>query len=118
MTDLGNLSANVVPPKTPERRRPGKPKGHPKPPGSGRAKGTPNRATKEIREIAQRHGPTAIRELVRLMTKSDNEATRLKAAQELLDRGYGRPVTPQEITGPEGAPVGVGLLALLAGLPE
>jgi len=37
--------------------------------------------------------------------KSDNEATRLKACQELLDRGYGRPVTPSEVSGPDGGPI-------------
>lgn len=76
------------------QRRPGKPPGHPKPAGSGRQRGTPNRSTREIRAVAQRHGAKAVRELVRLMTKSTNEATRMKAAVELLDRGYGRPITP------------------------
>lgn len=89
-----------------QQRRPGKPPGHAKPPGSGRRKGTPNKSTAQIRAVAQKHGDKAIRELVRLMTKSDNEQTRLRAAQELLDRGYGRPITPSEISGPNGAPLG------------
>lgn len=40
----------------PERRGPGRPRGLPKPPGSGRQKGTPNRSTSEIRELIQRRG--------------------------------------------------------------
>ena len=39
------------------------------------------------------------------MTKSDNEVTRLKAAVELLDRGYGRPTSTTELTGAEGGPL-------------
>lgn len=87
------------------QRRPGKPPGHAKPPGSGRKPGTPNKSTKEIRAIAQKHGSKAVRELVNLMTKSDNEVTRLKAAVELLDRGYGRPTSTTELTGADGGPI-------------
>lgn len=111
-------SGSASPPRAAPRRRPGKPLGYPKPPGSGRKPGTPNRITKEIRAVAQKHGAKAVRELVKLMTKSDDATIRLRAAQELLDRGYGRPVAPSEISGPGGAPVGVGLLGFIAGLPE
>ena len=89
---------------TPIRRRPGKPPGHPKPPGSGRKPGTPNKSTSEIRAIAQKHGSKAINKLVGLL-KSQNEATALKAAVELLDRAYGRPITPSEVTGRDGEPL-------------
>ena len=107
MDHLGNHSANnqaQAEAPLPRIRRPGKPRGHPKPPGSGRKPGTPNKCTREIREIAQKHGQKAMRKLVALM-KSPNEATALKAAIELLDRGYGRPVTPSELSGPGGAPI-------------
>lgn len=40
----------------PPRRRPGRPKGSPKVPGSGRRPGTPNRTTAEIRELIQKRG--------------------------------------------------------------
>lgn len=85
--------------------RPGKPRGTPKPPGSGRKKGTPNRSTREIREIAQKHGPKAIRALVKILTESENEATVLRAAEAVLDRAYGKPVTPTTISGPDGQPI-------------
>lgn len=88
----------------PRIRRPGKPPGYGKPPGSGRKPGTPNKSTREIREIAQLHGKKAINKLVLLM-KSENEATSLRAAVELLDRAYGRPVTPSEVSGPGGGPI-------------
>ena len=96
-------AAGAVP--RPVQRRPGKPPGHAKPANSGRRKGVPNKSTKEIKAIAQKQGAKAVRVLVRLMTKSENETTRLKAAVELLDRGYGRPVTPSEISGPDGGPI-------------
>ena len=123
MDDLGNHRANIqshseasAPVIRPGvRRRPGKPPGHPKPPGSGRKPGTPNKATAEIRGIAQKHGLKAVRRLVALM-KSEDETISLKAATELLDRAYGRPVTPSEISGPGGGPVG--LLEFLRELPE
>ncbi len=123
MDDSGNHSANnrsqseVPAPliRAGLRRRPGKPPGHPKPVNSGRKKGTPNKATAEIRGIAQKHGLKAVRRLVALM-KSEDETISLKAATELLDRAYGRPVTPSEISGPGGGPVG--LLEFLRELPE
>lgn len=86
-------------------RRPGKPKGHPKPPGSGRQKGQRNRVTVEIKELAQLHGPKMLRALVQLAEKSPDDKVRLAAQREVLDRAYGRPMTPQEITGKDGAPL-------------
>ena len=88
----------------PTPRRPGKPPGHAKPAGSGRKKGVPNKATAEIKAVAQKHGRKAINRLVKLL-KSENEGTQIKAAIELLDRGYGRPITPTELSGPDGAPL-------------
>jgi hypothetical protein len=65
-------------------------------PGSGRKKGTPNKVTAEIKELAQNYGPEAIAELARLATKAESEAARVAAIKELLDRGYGRAVQPIE----------------------
>jgi hypothetical protein len=59
-------------------------------PGSGRKKGTPNKVTVEIKELAQKYGPEAIAKLARLATKAESVA----AIKELLDRGYGRAVQP------------------------
>jgi hypothetical protein len=65
-------------------------------PGSGRKKGTPNKVTAEIKQLAQQYGPEAIAELARLATKAESEAARVAAIKELLDRGYGRAVQPIE----------------------
>ena len=68
----------------------------------GRKKGTPNKSTAEIRALAQAHGPAAIKVAVRLMEKSENEATQLAAAMHILDRGYGKPAQSHEIGNKEG----------------
>ena len=68
-------------------------KGQPK--TGGRKKGTPNKATADIKALAQKHGPAAIAKLVSLMSPAKGAevpvATQTAAAKELLDRGYGRP---------------------------
>ena len=70
-----------------------KAKGSPK--TGGRRKGTPNKATAEIKALAAEHVPAIIKELVRLATKAKNEATRVAAGKELLDSGK----APQAIVG-------------------
>lgn len=62
--------------------------------GSGRKKGTPNKATLEIKELARQHTAAAVKELARLATKAKSEAARVAAIRELLDRGYGKPTQP------------------------
>jgi hypothetical protein len=57
----------------------------------GRIKGTPNKASLEIKGLARRHAPEAMRELARLATKADSEQARIAAIKEILDRGYGKP---------------------------
>ena len=64
----------------------------------GRQKGTPNRATADIKALAQQHGPAAIAELARLSGLTDapgalTEAARVACLRELLDRGYGKATT-------------------------
>lgn len=76
----------------------------PRPPGAGRKKGTPNKVTRTIREAAAKHGPKALRHLVELMDSPDLRI-RLAASREILDRAYGRPVTPAELTGKDGEPL-------------
>lgn len=74
-------------------------------PGSGRKKGTPNKATAEIKELAREHGSRAIAALVRILDNSDSDTARIAAAKELLDRGYGKSTAVQELSGPGGAPL-------------
>lgn len=76
-----------------------------KTPGSGRKKGTPNKATAEIKELARAHGPAAINALATLLKAADSDTARIAAAKELLDRGYGKATATQEISGPGGTPL-------------
>lgn len=65
----------------------------------GRQKGTPNKATADIKALAQKHAPEAMRELARLATSAESEAARVAAIKELFDRGFGK--ARQPITGGE-----------------
>ena len=57
----------------------------------GRKAGTPNKATADIKAIAQPYGPDAVSALVKIMkNEAAPEAARVRAASELLDRGYGK----------------------------
>jgi hypothetical protein len=56
----------------------------------GREAGTPNRATVEVKVLAQKYGTEAIQEAVRIMRKAKSEAARLSAITLILDRAYGR----------------------------
>lgn len=71
----------------------------------GRVKGTPNKATADIKALAQQFGPEAIQELATLMTTSESHQARIAAAKELLDRGYGKAMQGVELTGKDGQPV-------------
>jgi hypothetical protein len=61
----------------------------------GRKAGVPNKATREIKALAQSYGPAAIRELARLAKAADSETARVSAIKELLDRAYGK--APQAV---------------------
>lgn len=70
----------------------------------GRQRGVPNKATREIKALAQKHGPAAIATLARLAKSADSDAAKIAAAKELLDRGYGKATQP--LAGdPDGAPI-------------
>jgi len=68
----------------------------------GRPKGALGKITTEIRTLAQKHGPAAFEQVVRLAETADTHAVRLAAAKEILDRAYGR--SPQPIEGTEDGP--------------
>ena len=65
-------------------------------PGSGRKRGTPNKMTAELKEIAQKEAPTLVKELIRLATKAESEAVRVAAIKEMFDRGFGKATQPIE----------------------
>lgn len=68
----------------------------------GRAKGTLNKATADIKEAARKHGPEAIKVLATLMVKAETDQARIAAANALLDRGYGK--ATQHIAGADDEP--------------
>lgn len=82
-------------------RKPGKPKGLAK--SGGRKKGTPNKVTASLKEIAREYTSEAIEALVAVIREEGGSA-KVSAAKEILDRGYGKASTV--LTGDEdGGPV-------------
>jgi hypothetical protein len=77
--------------------------------GQGRKPGVPNKATQDIKALAQVHGPAVIARLAELaglnpkVPAADNQTTQVIAMKELMDRGYGK--SPQAITGADGGAV-------------
>jgi hypothetical protein len=57
----------------------------------GRVTGTPNKATAEVRDLAQVYTKEALEKLAEVMRKGVSEQARVAAACALLDRGHGRP---------------------------
>lgn len=73
---------------------------------AGRQKGTPNKATAEVKSLARQYGAEMI-DVLASIAKDDKrpESARVSAAKELLDRGYGKAV--QMISGPDEGPIQV-----------
>lgn len=79
-------------------RKPGTPK------TGGRVKGTPNKATAEVKSLARKWGAEMIDVLAEIaMDEKRPESARVSAAKELLDRGYGKSI--QQISGPDEGPI-------------
>jgi hypothetical protein len=58
----------------------------------GRQKGTPNKATAAVKEIAGQYNEKAVKMLAAIMNDPQApHAARVAAAGQLLDRGHGRP---------------------------
>lgn len=62
--------------------------------GKGRPKGSPNKATADIKALARVHAPVAMKELARIAAKSESDAARVAAIKELFDRGFGKATQP------------------------
>ena len=65
-------------------RKPGGPK------TGGRKAGTPNKATREIKELAMQFVPSAIQQLGAMSLSAESEAVRLGAIKEIFDRAFGK----------------------------
>jgi hypothetical protein len=74
----------------------------------GRPAGSPNKSTGFIKDIAQRHGPDCIAEMVKLVKNPKVAPSDKKACAELvLAYGYGKPTQRSEFSGPEGGAIPV-----------
>jgi hypothetical protein len=62
----------------------------------GRVKGTPNKATAEIKDIARPYGPDCIEKLWAIASSSESDPAKVAAIKEILDRGYGKAAQPIE----------------------
>jgi len=67
----------------------------------GRVKGSKNKTTAEIKLLARNYGGEALDMIVRIMRSGTEEKTRLMAAKEILDRGYGKPT--QDVSNEDGS---------------
>lgn len=63
--------------------------------GGGSRKGRPNKASADIRALAQRYTAEALATLAQIMRTGQAEQARVAAANILLDRGHGK--APQSI---------------------
>ena len=83
----------------------------------GRAKGTPNKSTAELKALAQQYSKECIEELKRLALNADSDAARVSAIREILDRGHGKPAQAMAITGEDGGPVEQ-IIQVVTGVPR
>lgn len=61
----------------------------------------------DIIDRARQHGPACVDTLVDVMESGDTAASRITAANSLLDRGFGKVGQPLEVTGKGGGPLAV-----------
>jgi hypothetical protein len=65
-------------------RKPGSPK------TGGRVAGTPNKVTRELKELAMQFVPRAMEQLAAMVVGAQSEAVKLGAIKEILDRAVGK----------------------------
>lgn len=71
--------------------------------GAGRKAGVPNKATRELREMARQYTEDAVATLARIMSDPDEPAApRVHCAETLLAYGHGKPRQQVEVTGKDG----------------
>lgn len=83
----------------------------------GREAGTRNKATADIKAIAQPYGQEAVTTLAQIMRSAEHPpAARVSAAKELLDRGFGKPQQSIDHTSVDGTMTPRGLSDFYAGI--
>ena len=69
-------------------------------PGAGRRKGTPNKATADVKEAASVYTASAVAILAEIMQDPEHPAAaRVSAANALLDRAHGKPKQTVDVDG-------------------
>lgn len=71
----------------------------------GRKKGGLNKATKDVRVLAQKYTTEAIETLVGIMRTGKTDEVKKSASDSLLDRGYGKPAQAQIHQGDPNRPI-------------
>jgi len=75
---------------------------------AGRPKGSLNKATGFIKDVAQRYGAECVGILYSIAHNGKRrDADRIAAAELVLAYGYGKPTQRSEFSGPDGGPVPV-----------
>lgn len=85
--------------------------------GAGRPPGAKNKATAEIKALAQEYGPRAIERLAQIMLSEDVPPQAcVAAAREILDRGHGKALQTTDLTSSDGSmrPQGYAVIPELA----
>jgi len=68
--------------------------------GAGRKKGTPNKATAALKEVAGQYTEAAVLALADIMAdESQPSSARVSAANSLLDRAHGKPSQSVDVSG-------------------
>ena len=83
-------------------------------PGGGRPQGSKNKikSGEELKALAAQHGPMIIDEFAKWFIQGDvDTANKIKIGQELLSRGYGRPVQQNNLAGHDGGPLDLSLMS-------
>src|SRR6202030_766048 len=65
----------------------------------GRGAGTPNKGTREIKEIAQLYSREGIEQAVKIMRSRAPASVRLVAIEKILERAHGKPSQPHHHSG-------------------
>ncbi len=60
----------------------------------GRTAGTSNKATAEVKAVAEKYTEEAVGILAKIMRASESDAARVSAVKEILDRGHGKSRQP------------------------
>lgn len=77
---------------------------------SGNPSGRP-KENKEIKELARKHAPEAFKKIISLM-QGDDAKISLQAAQEVLNRAYGKPAQSVDVSD-EGGTIAAAILQFI-----